>query len=169
VHNRYTRAAAAGALTVALTASAAALAATGSFLGPLHTFSHVASAVPAGGPAKGDVNPYGLVVVPRSAGRLVRGDVLISNFNDKQNLQGTGSSVVEISPSGHQSVFAVVPRLAGMPAVGLTTALAALPNHHRAGHQWSLGYDGRELGHEVHAVRHQRPQRHRRRRGPRRA
>ena len=126
MHHRYTRAAAAGALTVALTASAAALAATGSFLGPLHTFSHVASAVPAGGPAKGDVNPYGLVVVPRSAGRLVRGDVLISNFNDKQNLQGTGSSVVEISPSGHQSVFAVVPRPTAAPAVGLTTALAVL-------------------------------------------
>ena len=128
MHHRHTRAAAAGALTVALTATAAAVAATGSFLGPLHTFSHVASAAPTSGPATGDVNPYGVVVVPRSTGRLVRGDVLVSNFNSKQNLQGTGSSIVEISPSGHQSVFAVVPRLAGMRAVGLTTALAALPN-----------------------------------------
>ncbi|MGZ4167339.1 MAG: hypothetical protein ACXVRW_18290 [Solirubrobacteraceae bacterium] len=128
MQHRYTRAAAAGALTVAVTASAGALAATGSFLGPLHAFTKVASAVPASGPANGDINPYGVAVVPRSVGRLVRGDVLVSNFNNAANEQGTGKSIVEISPSGHQRVFAVVPRITGMPAVGLTTALAVLHN-----------------------------------------
>jgi hypothetical protein len=59
-------------------------------------------------------------------GSLVSGDVLISNFNDKNNKQGTGSSIVQISPSGHQSVFAVVPKPSSTPAVGLTTALVAL-------------------------------------------
>ncbi|HXD63615.1 MAG TPA: hypothetical protein VNV17_03325 [Solirubrobacteraceae bacterium] len=128
MHFLHTRAAVAAALTVAVTVSAGALAATGSFVGPLHTFSHVASAVPTAGAAKGDVNPYGVVVVPRTVGKLVRGDILVSNFNNAANEQGTGSSIVEISPSGHQQVFAVVPRLKGMPAVGLTTALAALGN-----------------------------------------
>jgi hypothetical protein len=132
VHIPHTRAAAAAALTVAVTLSAGALAwaATGSFLGPLHAFSHVASAVPTSGPAKGDVNPYGVVVVPRTVGKLVRGDVLVSNFNNAANEQGTGSSIVEISPSGHQQVFAVVPKIKGMPAVGLTTALAVVGNSH---------------------------------------
>jgi hypothetical protein len=130
VHLPYTRATAAAALAVAVTVSAGAVAATGSFLGPLHSFSRVAGAAPTAGPAKGDVNPYGVVVVPRTVGKLVRGDILVSNFNNAANQQGTGSSIVEISPSGHQKVFAVVPRIKGMPAVGLTTALAVVGGGH---------------------------------------
>jgi hypothetical protein len=99
-----------------------------SFIGHLHTISTVAGAVPASGPAAGDQNPYGVAVVPRSTGDLRRGDVLVSNFNNSQNQQGTGSSIVEISPAGHQRVFAVVPQPTTTPAVGLTTALAALRN-----------------------------------------
>ena len=130
MHIPHTRAAAAAALTAAVTLSAGASAATGSFLGPLHVFSRVASAVPTSGPAKGDINPYGVVVVPRTVGKLVRGDILVSNFNNSANEQGTGSSIVEISPSGHQQVFAVVPRIKGMSAVGLTTALAMIGSSH---------------------------------------
>ncbi len=63
---------------------------------------------------------------PRSAGDLRRGDILVSNFNNAQNQQGTGSSIVEISPSGRQHVFAVVPPPTPTPAVGLTTALSVL-------------------------------------------
>ena len=51
-------------------------------------------------PANGDVNPYGIAVVPASAGRLVKGSFLVSNFNDKANVQGTGTTLVEVSPSG---------------------------------------------------------------------
>jgi hypothetical protein len=96
------------------------------FIQQFPTVSTVASAVPAGGPAKGDVNPYGVAVVGHSVGHLVRGDVLVSNFNNAKNQQGTGSSIVEISPTGHQRVFAVVPAPTSTPAVGLTTALAVL-------------------------------------------
>lgn len=74
----------------------------------------------------GDQNPYGVAVVPRTDGNLVRGDVLVSNFNNAQNQQGTGSSIVEISPRGEASVFAIVPQPTDTPAVGLTTALVAL-------------------------------------------
>jgi hypothetical protein len=128
-------ASAAAAAVVALASAASAGAArldhgpfTPSFIGHLHTISTVASAVPAGGPAAGDENPYGVAVVPRSTGDLRRGDVLVSNFNNSQNQQGTGSSIVEISPGGHQRVFAVVPQPTATPAVGLTTALVALRN-----------------------------------------
>ncbi len=83
--------------------------------------------MPNSGPAKGDQNPYGVAVVRHSAGKLVNGDVLVSNFNNSMNEQGTGSSIVQISPSGMRQVFAVVPPPTATLAVGLTTALAVLP------------------------------------------
>jgi hypothetical protein len=41
-------------------------------------------------PANGDVNPYGVALVPRTVGKLVEGRFLVSNFNNSANLQGTG-------------------------------------------------------------------------------
>jgi hypothetical protein len=69
--------------------------------------------------------------VPRSTGSLVAGDTLVSNFNNKENLQGTGSTIVQISPSGSLSVFAEL-KASSLPGpcpggVGLTTALTVLP------------------------------------------
>jgi hypothetical protein len=123
------RASAVGAVAAAaLAVPAAAVAMPGSFIGPLHTISFLASAVPAHGRAQGDQNPYGVAVVPTTVGDLQRGDVLVANFNDAANHQGTGSSIVEISPTGDQHVFAVVPQPTATPAVGLTTALVALRN-----------------------------------------
>ncbi len=94
------------------------------FVGPLHRTSVIASTVP----GNGDVNPYGVAVIPRSTGDLFRGNVLVSNFNNKANVQGTGTTIVEITPSGHQWVFAQINRnLPSCPGgVGLTTALTAL-------------------------------------------
>ncbi len=94
------------------------------FVGPLHKTSVIASTVP----GNGDVNPYGVFVVPRSTGDLFQGNVLVSNFNNKANVQGTGTTIVEVTPSGHQWVFASINRnLRGCPGgVGLTTALTVL-------------------------------------------
>ncbi len=103
----------------------AAAAARTPFLDRFTTVSTIGSAVPASGPAMGDVNPYGVAVVPRSSGELRRGDVLVSNFNNAANQQGTGSSIVDFS-GGSVKTFAVVPRPTATPAVGLTTALVAL-------------------------------------------
>jgi hypothetical protein len=52
--------------------------------------------------------------------------VLVSNFNNSANLQGTGTTIVQITPGGSVSQFARVtdPRCPG--GVGLTTALVAL-------------------------------------------
>jgi hypothetical protein len=87
------------------------------------TIITVASTVP----GNGDINPYGVVVVPRTTGNLVRGNVLVSNFNNAGNAQGTGTTIVQISPSGNLSLFAHI-RRSSLPGscpggVGLTTAL----------------------------------------------
>lgn len=108
------------------TATPAAQPAT-SFLRQLHGLAQVASTVP----ANGDVNPYGVAVVPASGGRLTAGDVLVSNFNDKANVQGTGTTLVQVSPGGKTSVFANISALPAGQAcpggIGLTTALGILP------------------------------------------
>jgi hypothetical protein len=106
--------------------TASAQAAT-SFLRQLHGTAQVASTVP----ANGDVNPYGVAVVPASDGRLTAGDILVSNFNDKANVQGTGTTIVEVSPAGQTSVFASISKMPAGQAcpggIGLTTALGILP------------------------------------------
>ena len=81
-------------------------------------------------PTNGDINPYGVAVVPRTVGHLVRGDILVSNFNAKSNLQGTGTTIVQLTPGGNRHLFAritpamVAGRCPG--GVGLTTALVVL-------------------------------------------
>jgi hypothetical protein len=90
------------------------------------TISVVASTVP----SNGDVNPYGLVVVPKSSGALVKGNLLVSNFNSSANLQGTGTTIVQISPDGTNTLFAQI-NASTLPGpcpggIGLTTALSVL-------------------------------------------
>ena len=107
--------------------SAAGAAADEPFVGPAHTVTTIASTVP----ANGDVNPYGTVVVPADHGKLRRGDVLVSNFNNNANQQGTGTTLVEISPGGTARQFAQIDP-AHLPGpcpggIGLTTALSVLP------------------------------------------
>ena len=104
---------------------------TGSgFIGGLSAVSEVASTVPSlgkGNPGTGDVNPYGVAVVPTSTGKLVAGDVLVSNFNDGANNQGTGVTIMQISPTGKAGVFSNVGAQVKGP-VGLTTALSVFRN-----------------------------------------
>jgi hypothetical protein len=116
----------AGATAVFALAPVAQAAAPGSFIGGFHSRTTIASTVP----ANGDVNPYGVAVVGQSNGSLVQDDVLISNFNNSMNLQGTGTTIVQVSPQGKVSVFAhiVASKLPGScpGGVGLTTALGIL-------------------------------------------
>ncbi|HLM88831.1 MAG TPA: hypothetical protein VK284_07360 [Streptosporangiaceae bacterium] len=128
-----TRRSAAG-IAAVVTATAGLLAGSGlmatsanastTYLGTLTQNTPVASTVP----GNGDVNPYGVAVVPRSTGDLVQGDVLVSNFNNSANQQGTGTTIVQVSPTGAVTQFAGInSHLAGCPGgVGLTTALVAL-------------------------------------------
>jgi len=108
-----------------------AASADGTYLGGLTQNNPVASTVP----GNGDVNPYGVAIVPRSTGDLVRGDVLVSNFNNKittaspTGQQGLGTTIMQVSPSGGVTQFAGINgHVAGCPGggVGLTTALVVL-------------------------------------------
>jgi hypothetical protein len=58
-------------------------------------------------PPNGDINPYGVAFVPHGfpGGMLAGGDVLVSNFNNSGNAQGTGSTIVRITKSGAMFVF----------------------------------------------------------------
>lgn len=91
-----------------------------------HNITTIASTVP----ANGDVNPYGIFVVPDTVGSLVKGNLIISNFNAASNQQGTGTTIMQISPGGTVSQFAQIDA-SNLPGtctggIGLTTALVAL-------------------------------------------
>jgi len=97
-----------------------------SILNQLSTVSTLASTVP----ANGDINPYGVAKVKRTTGNLVAGHFLVSNFNASTNLQGTGTTIVDVGPDGSTSLFAQInasPLPGACPGgVGLTTALVVL-------------------------------------------
>ena len=71
-------AAAAAAAMAGVLPAAASTGGGGSFIGGLNTVKTVSSTIP----ANGDVNPYGVAIVPKSHGDLTAGDVLVSNFNN---------------------------------------------------------------------------------------
>ncbi len=76
-------------------------------------------------PANGDVNPYGVAFVPLSQTPMLTlspGDLLVSNFNNAENLQGTGTTIVHVTPAGQTSLFYQGP----VNHDGLSTALAVL-------------------------------------------
>ena len=92
----------------------------------MNSVTEVASTVP----ASGEMNPYGVAVVQASSGVLVEGNVLVSNFNNKANQQGTGTTIVQVSPDGTRTLFAQI-NSTYLPGtcpggVGLTTALVVL-------------------------------------------
>jgi hypothetical protein len=130
VIHRLMATAATAALTVgagfAMTAPASGSASPSTFIGQFSKLKTIASTVP----GNGDVNPYGIAVVGLNRGKLHRGDILVSNFNNKANLQGTGTTIVQVSPGGQQTLFAHIARskLTGPcpGGVGLTTALEVL-------------------------------------------
>jgi hypothetical protein len=77
----------------------------------------------------GDLNPYAIVVAPVSSGVIEKDDVLVDNFNNVSNLQGTGGTIILYRPSTKTtSLFAKLPqRMAQCPGgVGLTTAMTML-------------------------------------------
>jgi hypothetical protein len=74
-------------------------------------------------PNNGDVNPYGVAFVPPAfppGGILKPGDVIVANFNNSGNAQGTGTTIVRVNPNASPSLF-----FTSTP-VGLSTALGVL-------------------------------------------
>jgi hypothetical protein len=98
--------------------------AAGSFLAGKTAITNLGSTTP----ANGDENPYAIWPVTRTIGSVATGDVLVDNFNNKSNNQGTGTTIVDVHPNGQVGVFAHLPAsIAGCPGgVGLTTAMVQL-------------------------------------------
>jgi hypothetical protein len=74
-------------------------------------------------PPSGDLNPYGVAFVPAgfpAGGSIAAGDVLVANFNSNSGLQGTGTTIISITPTGQKSLFAT------STLIGLDTALGVL-------------------------------------------
>jgi len=59
-------------------------------------------------PSNGDVNPYGVTFVPAGfpfGGTIHAGNILVANFNDSANVQGTGSTITRVADNGTTSTF----------------------------------------------------------------
>jgi hypothetical protein len=96
----------------------------GSFLAGKTTVTSLGSTTP----SNGDENPYAIWAVDQNVGSVRAGDVLVDNFNNKSNNQGTGTTIVDVHPDGTTTVFAALPqKVSGCPGgVGLTTAMVQL-------------------------------------------
>jgi hypothetical protein len=97
---------------------------TGSFLAGKTTVTVLGSTTP----NNGDINPYAIWPVTETVGSVTKGDVLVDNFNNSSNNQGTGTTIVDMHSNGSLSVFASLPStVSGCPGgVGLTTAMVQL-------------------------------------------
>lgn len=119
------RVAAGATAAAALAAAAGAHAEPQGFLETLHRHTTLVNTAP----ENGDQNPYAIAVAPVSAGTVRKGDVLVDNFNNAANLQGTGATIIDYRPSTREmSVFATIPRdLHACPGgVGLSAAMTML-------------------------------------------
>jgi hypothetical protein len=92
-------------------------------------------------PGNGDLNPYGVAIVPRrfpSGAAIAPGDILVSNFNNNGNVQGTGTTIIKFTPNdvvapgvpvgqpGNATTFFQGSPFPNLPGLGLTLALGVL-------------------------------------------
>jgi hypothetical protein len=116
---------AASAAVAALAGAQAAHADPQGFLETVHKHTTLINTVP----DNGDQNPYAIAIAPVTSGAVKKGDVLVDNFNNSTNLQGTGSTIVDYHPDTKKmTTFAVIPRdLKACPGgIGLSTAMTML-------------------------------------------
>jgi hypothetical protein len=113
------------ALALGAIATSSATAAPQGFLETIHKHVLLTSTVS----DAGDSNPYAVVVAPVTSGKIQAGDVLVDDFNNVTNLQGTGTAIVDYNPTTKKEVvFAKLPQqLPSCPGgVGMTAAMAML-------------------------------------------
>ena len=54
----------------------------------------------------GDQNPYGIAIIPSTSGLLVKGNLLVADFNNKAGTAGAGTTILQVNPmTGMSSVF----------------------------------------------------------------
>jgi hypothetical protein len=90
-------------------------------------------------PGNGDLNPYGVAFVPAGfpgGGIISPGDVLVSNFNDINNCQGQGTTVIKFRPNNAAAPDSVAP---GVPAGQAGNAVTFLQSPKQVGLSTALG------------------------------
>ena len=97
----------------------------------------------------GDLNPYAVVVAPTTSGKIQKGDVLVDNFNNQSNLQGTGGTIIDFNPSTRSSQ--AFRQASAEPA--------AMPRRHRPQHgdddaEQRLGDRRQHAEHRRHDLHH---------------
>jgi len=90
-------------------------------LSQLHSITTIGSTVD---PKNGDVNPYGLAFAPISSGLIRAGDLIVCNFNNNQNIQGTGTTIIGLHPFVGASPY----RIAQAASLLGCDALSLAPN-----------------------------------------
>ena len=110
-------------------------------------------------PSNGDVNPYGVAIVPPgfpTTGTIQTSDILVSNFNNAANLQGLGSTITRITSRGVTSTFfqgqfngltgALGVLQAGYVFVGNLPSTDGTPNTISPGSILLLNSSGKQIG-----------------------
>jgi hypothetical protein len=64
-------------------------------------------------PENGLINPSASCAEP--VGTLIKGDTLISNFNNKANMKGTGTTIVQVWPTSTKGTIATIGTLTASP------------------------------------------------------
>lgn len=102
---------------------------TMSILKTLTVEQTIGSTVPS---TPGDVNPYGLDVAKVTSGNIAAGDLVVCNFNNPGNRQGTGDTIVAL----HPIVGATPVSIAKSNSLLGCNALAMAPD----GHIWTAAF-----------------------------
>jgi hypothetical protein len=85
-------------------------------------------------PINGDLNPYGLVVAPATAGLITKGDLVVCNFNDgPTNTQGKGTTIIGLHPGTGSTPY----RIAQSADLQGCNALAMLPDDSISAAAWT--------------------------------
>jgi hypothetical protein len=79
-----------------------------------------------------EVNPYGLDIAKASSGQIVQGDLVVCDFNDPGNVQGSGNIIVAL----HPTIGAMPTLIAKSTTLTGCNALATAPN----GNIWAAAF-----------------------------
>jgi hypothetical protein len=93
-------------------------------------------------PINGDLNPYGLVIAPATAGLITKGDLVVCNFNNAANnatmppsgnVQGAGTTLIGLHPAAGSMPY----RIAQSADLQGCNAIAMLPDDSIAAAAWA--------------------------------
>ena len=90
-------------------------------------------------PTNGDLNPYGLVVAPATAGLITKGDLVVCNFNNAPTtanpggVQGTGTTIIGLHPAAGSKPY----HIAQSPDLLGCNALTMLPDDSISAAAWA--------------------------------